>query len=441
MMKPTARQIAYNVLLKIFKDNAYSNLALNAALKESQLDLRDKAFAGALVYGTCERLVTLDYALSCELSKPIGKLKAPVLTILRLGAFQLLFMNSVPASAAVNESVRLAKLNGCSYAAGLVNAVLRNIDRNGLVLPDKKDSLKFLSVKYSCPQWLVEKWLTEYGEEKAESILSCSLKTDKLTLRVNTLKITQNELCERFLSKGIECEKGAAEDSLALGSLSSSVEELEEFRSGLFHVQGIPSQLCAKALGAKEGDTVLDLCAAPGGKTFTLAQMMNNKGKIMAFDLYESRVALIKKGAERLGLKIVEAAAGNAEVFNPSLKESADCVICDVPCSGLGIISKKPEIKFKKPDELSSLPDIQYRILKNGSQYVKKGGRLVYSTCTLNKAENEEVCLRFINENPNFKPEKPFPKFSNDCFATVFPNACNSDGFFTALFVKEGENE
>ena len=174
--------------------------------------------------------------------------------------------------------------------------------------------------------------------------------------------------------------------------------------------------------------------------TSTIARkVMNNKGKIKAFDLYESRVSLIEKGASRLGLSIVEASAFDASAFNASLKESADCVLCDVPCSGLGIISKKPEIKLKKPQELLSLPAIQYKILQNGSRYVKKGGRLVYSTCTLSKAENEEVCQRFIKENPDFRPEKPFPKISDECFVTVFPDENNSDGFFIALFIKEGE--
>lgn len=440
-MKPNARLIAYNVLIKIFKDNAYSNLALDAALKESRLDLRDKAFASALVYGVCERLVTLDYALSAHLSKPIGKLKIQVLTILRLGAYQLLFMESVPSSAAVNESVGLSKKVGCSYACGLINAVLRNLDRNGFTLPDEKDKAQFLSIKYSCPQWLVEKWLCEYGAEKAESILSCSVKSNRLTVRVNTLKTTTDSLYERFKSKGIECEKGLAADSLLFGSLPCSIEELEEFKVGLFHVQGIPSQLCAKALGAQEGDTVFDLCAAPGGKTFTIAQSMNNKGRIRAFDLYEGRVSLIKKGASRLGLVIVEAAVGNASTFDPSLEESADCVLCDVPCSGLGIISKKPEIKFKNPKDFESLPEIQYEILQNGSRYVKKGGRLVYSTCTLSRAENEDVCRRFEKNNPEFRAEKPFEKISKDCFATVFPSENNSDGFFTALFIKEGASD
>ncbi len=438
-MKQTARQTAYSVLLKIFKDGAYSNLALDSALKGSELDNRDRAFASALVYGVCERLVTLDYAISAQLSKPVKKLKLPVLTVLRLGTFQLLFMNSVPSSAAVNESVKLAKQNGCSYASGLVNAVLRSVDRNGLVLPDKTDTLNYFSIKYSCPPWLVEKWISEYGEDVTERILSHSIEPDKLTIRVNTPRISTDLLQRRFASKGIECERGFVKDSLVLGSISESLETLEEFHEGLFHVQGIPSQLCAEALGAKEGGTVIDLCAAPGGKTFTVAQTMNNSGRILSFDLYEKRVSLIKNGAQRLGIDIVSASVGDACVFNASLEGFADCVLCDVPCSGLGIISKKPEIKFKNPEDFSSLPEIQHKILKNGSRYVKKGGRLVYSTCTLNKAENEEVCRQFVEENPGFRPEKPFPKLSDSFFATVFPDENNSDGFFVALFINEGE--
>ncbi len=438
-MKTTARQTALDVLLKIFKDNAYSNLALDAALKKTRLDVREKAFASALVYGTCERLITLDYALEKYLSKPIGKLKPQVLAILRLGAFQLLFMSGVPTSAAVNESVNLAKSNGCAYASGLINAVLRKIAKNGLQLPNEDDKVKYLSIKFSCPQWLIEKWLKEYGKEKAENILTYSLKENKIIIRVNTVKTSAEELVNSLLSNGIHCEHTNVEDALMISNLPSSVEELDEFKNGLFHVQGIPSQLCAKAVGAKEGDTIFDLCAAPGGKTFTVAELMKNKGTVKAFDLYESRALLISKGAERLGLDIVTASAADASIFDEKLGK-ADCVLCDVPCSGLGIISKKPEIKFKKPDELLSLPDIQLKILENGSKYVKDGGRLVYSTCTLSKEENEIVCKRFLEKNINFKPSKPLPEFSDDCFVTVFPNENNSDGFFVALFEKEGSN-
>lgn len=436
-MKETARQIALNVLLKIFKNNAYSNLALDAALKKTRLDVREKAFASALVYGTCERLVTLDYTLEKYLSKPLGKLEPQVLAIMRLGAYQLLFMSGVPASAAVNESVNLAKSNGCAYASGLINAVLRKIAKNGLQLPNEEDKIKYLSIKFSCPQWLIEKWLGEYGEEKTESILTYSIKENKITIRVNTVKISQNELADSLSKSGVLCERTNVENALIIGELPCSVEELDEFKNGLFHVQGIPSQLCAKAVVPQEGDTVFDLCAAPGGKTFTMAQLMKNKGTVKAFDLYESRALLIAKGAKRLGLDIVTSAPADASVFDEKLGK-ADCVLCDVPCSGLGIISKKPEIKFKNPKELSSLPDIQLKILETGAKYVKNGGRLVYSTCTLSREENEKVCERFLEKNKDFKKAKPFSKISNDYFVTVFPNQTNSDGFFIALFEKEG---
>lgn len=435
-MKTNARQIAFEVLLKVFKDNAFSNLALDAALKKARLDVRERAFASALVYGVCERAISLDYTLEKHLSKPLSKLKPQVLAILRLGAYQILFMDGVPVSAAVNESVKLAKTNGCAFASGLINAVLRKVSQSGFELPSENDKVEYLSIKFSCPRWLIQKWVGEYGIEKTRDILTYSLKENKIAIRVNTLKTSAQSLMESLISKGISCEKGAAENSLTISGLSCSVEELEEFQNGLFHVQGIPSQLCAKALGANEGDTVLDLCAAPGGKTFTIAEIMNNKGAIKAFDLYESRVSLIKNGASRLGLDIVSACVGDASAFDETLGK-VDCVLCDVPCSGFGIISKKPEIKFKKKEEIESLPELQYKILKNGSKYVKNGGRLVYSTCTLSKAENENVCNRFLSENPDFKAEKPFPQFSEDCFATVFPSENNSDGFFVALFIRK----
>lgn len=436
-MKNSARQIALNVLLKIFRNNAYSNLALDSEFKKSALDSKEKAFASALVYGTVERLITLDYNLEKHLSKPLGKLKPQVHAIMRLGAYQILFMNSVPVSAAVNESVKLSKNNGCAFASGLINAVLRRVASDGILLPDETQTIDFLSVKFSCPEWLVQKWISEYGKEKTESILTYSLKENRITIRVNTLKTSTDELIGILSNKGIVCEKCKVDNALLLSGLSCSVEELEEFKNGLFHVQGMPSQLCAKAVGAKEGDVVFDLCAAPGGKTFTVAEAMNNCGTVKAFDIYESRVNLINDGAKRLGISIVASSVGDASKFDEKLGQ-ADCVLCDVPCSGLGIISKKPEIKFKKKDELSDLPEIQYQILCNGAKYVKNGGRLVYSTCTLNRAENESVCSRFLQNHPEFSLRKPFPDVTDeDDFITVFPNEENHDGFFIALFKRE----
>lgn len=435
-MKNSARETAFKVLLKIEKDKAYSNLTLDAALKESRLSSRDKAFASALVYGVLERQITIDYELSLHLKQPLKKLKKQVLVALRLGAFQLLFLNSVPTSAAVNESVVISKENGFSFASGLINAVLRAVSKSGLLLPEKNDFQKYISIKYSCPEWLVSKWSREYGEKMTEEILKHSIGTPKITVRVNTLKTTSDELLELLTNSAVVCETGVLSNSIVINSLPCAVEELDEFKNGLFHVQGIPSQLCSLTVGAKENDVVFDLCSAPGGKAFTVAEEMKNKGVLKAFDVYEKRVGLIKSGAKRLGLDCIDAAMSNAEAFDPTLG-FADCVLCDVPCSGLGIISKKPEIKFKSEEDFAALPEIQFKILENGSKYVKDGGRLVYSTCTLSKAENEEVCNRFLKEHPEFISQKPFFKKDDGSFATVFPSENNSDGFFVALFVRK----
>lgn len=436
MKEKSARQAAYSVLLRVEKEKAYSNLALDAFFRNTDLERRDKAFAAALVYGVIERKLTIDYNLSLYLSKPLNKMKPEPRTTLRLGAFQLLFSSSVPASAAVNESVKLSKSNGFSYSSGLINAVLRKVAKNGLVLPESSDKLGFLSVKYSCPVHLIEKWISEYGEENALSILEHSFGSGKISVRVNTLKTTAAELKESFEKSGIGCDFGFAENSLVLSLSGSGIDETAQFKQGLFHVQGIPSQLCAASLDAKAGETVFDLCSAPGGKAFTAAEQMNNKGKVFAFDLYEGRVNLIEKGAKRLGIDIITAAVADASGFEPTLGQ-ADRVLCDVPCSGLGIIAKKPEIKYKDESEFSELPEIQYSILENGSRYVKPFGRLVYSTCTLNKSENEGVCERFLKQHENFVPVNPFGRAEEGAFVTFFPDENNSDGFFIAAFERK----
>lgn len=434
--KLTARQLAYNVLMKIQKENAFSNLSLNSALKNCGLEPRDKSFASALVYGVIERRITIDYILSLYLSKPLKKMKPEPLTALRLGAYQILFSSGVPDSAAVNESVKLSKNNGFSYSSGLINAVLRKVSGGGLVFPSTDDRAYDLSIRYSCPQWLVEKWISEYGEENTLSVLIHSLDKKRVTVRANTLKTTVEKLKASLEAQGISCEYGRVKNSLDIELSGAAIEGLSEFKNGLFHVQGIPSQLCAAAVGAEEGDVVFDLCAAPGGKTFTIAQMMKNKGLIRAFDIYEKRAQLIADGAERLGISIIETGVVDASVFEPSLG-LADRVLCDVPCSGLGIISKKPEIKYKDENELAELPDIQLSILENGSEYVKSGGRLVYSTCTLSKAENESVCERFLKQHSEFVAVSPFENPEKECFATFFPDEHNSDGFFVAAFERK----
>lgn len=429
------RQIAYQALLKIEKDAAFSNLALDVVLSKSQLDTRDKSFVSNLFYGVIERKITIDYNLSLYLTKPIKKLKSDVLTIMRMGAYQILFMDKVPDSAAVNESIKLAKSGSASYSSGLINAVLRKVSANGLVLPLKDNIFEYVSVKYSCPVFLVKKLINEYGEEDAISFLEASLKPSGLYIRVNTVKTDASSLIKKLSLEGVEATETYNDNTLKINLKGKDISQLPSFKEGLFHVQDMASQLCAKAVSPKENDIVFDLCSAPGGKAYTICEMMNNKGKVLCFDIYENRVSLIINGAKRLGLTSIEGAVSDASIYNESLG-LADKVLCDVPCSGLGIIGRKPEIKYKEEKELLDLPNIQLSIINNAARYLKNGGRLVYSTCTLSKDENEKVCEKFINSHPDFKAVGVF--FEDDeCMKTLMPHKNESDGFFIACFKRE----
>lgn len=432
-----ARQIAFEALLKTEKNGAYSNIVLDSMLSKSKLDTRDKSFVSALFYGVIERRLTIDYQLTKYLTKPLKKLKPEVLTILRMGAYQLLFMDKVPSSAAVNESVSLSKKNGCSFASGLINAVLRKVDKNGIVLPSESSFMEYLSVKYSCPQWLIEKWLTEYGKEDTLGFLSHSIGTPEIFLRVNTQKCTAVKLIEILEQEGATAKKTEYENVLTVDLKGKDIESFDSFKKGLFHVQDLSCQLCAKALRAEKGHRVFDLCSAPGGKAYTVCEMMEDSGEVLCFDIHQSRVELIKKGAERLGLSAIKGEVSDATVFNEK-SGSADRVLCDVPCSGLGIIGRKPEIKYKSEKELKELPEIQLKILKNGSKYLKKGGIIVYSTCTLSKDENENVCTEFLKFSSDFEAIAPLPEFSKDTFLTLMPHKFGGDGFFIAAFKRKG---
>lgn len=428
------RQCAFDILLKIHKDSAYSNIALDAELDSHPLSGVDRAFVSALVYGTLERAITIDYQIEQYLTQPISKLKAQVLVSLRMGAYQLLFMDKIPSSAAVNESVKLVKSNGCSFAAGLVNAVLRKIGQNGVVLPDKK-GLYYYSIKYSCPKWLIKLWKDAYGEENAVGIAEASLGGAETVLRVNTLKTTADELKDLLKVEGVNCRKADFDENALVLEKAGSLKKLKTYSDGLFHVQDTASQLCCRALGAQAGDMVIDICSAPGGKAFTTAQYMKNDGRVIACDIYDGRLNLIKNGAERLGISIIETAENDGSIHNSAFPE-ADKILCDVPCAGLGVIRRKPEIRFKDGAEVDKLPEIQYSILKTSADYLKKGGILVYSTCSLNPAENEEIITRFLNENSDFESLKVLPeikRYGEDTdYLTLMPHLHSSDGFFVS---------
>ena len=386
------RQLAFKILNKIERDNAYSNLTLDAALRENAAASASSAFVTALVYGVTERKITLDFILSRYLTKPLKKLRPEVLTALRLGAFQLCFMDKVPASAAVNESVKLVKGCGCAYASGLVNSVLRKVAKDGFTYEKTGEKIKDLSIIYSCPKALVSKFVEDYGEEKTEKILSSSIGARPVTARVNTLKASSDELIALLSGENAVAEKCPEDENYIILKNTGAVEELKAYKAGFFHVQDISCGKAVKALSPKAGDTVFDMCSSPGGKAFTAAQLMKNKGKILAFDLYPQRVKLCEEGALRLGIDIIEAKVGDACVFLPEYEKAADKVLCDVPCSGFGIIGRKPEIRYKDIAIIDNLLPVQYNILANAAKYVKSGGTLVYSTCTLSRAENEGVC-------------------------------------------------
>ncbi len=438
-MANSARQTAFAVLLKIEKDKAYSNLAIDSAVRASEADSTDCAFISRLVYGVTERKLTLDFAFSRYLKQPLSKLRAEVLTALRLGTYQILYMDKVPDSAAVNESVALVRNNGCAYAAGLVNAVLRKVADVGVpdfsALPVKER----ISVLYSVPQELVDLISYHYGEENAEAFFKASLEPKKITIRVNTLKTTTEKIKKIFDGENVRYEDCYVENALVINT-PCAVYELYSYNNGLFHVEDISSQLCVKVLAPKPGETVVDVCSAPGGKSFTAAQYMNDNGTLISCDLHGHRAALVGDGARRLGINSLKALVNDATVFNPEFPE-ADAVLCDVPCSGLGIIGKKPEIKYKKLDDIKELIPVQKKILETSSRYVKNGGRLVYSTCSVNPNENRKVCDWFLKEHPEFHSIPALPEVERvkqeDDYLTLMPHINNCDGFFVSLFVKD----
>ncbi len=433
-----ARQIAYEILLRIQKENAYSNLVLDSALETAGLEARDNSLVSALVYGTLERIITIDYNLSLYLNSSICKLKPEVLTVLRIGTCQILFMDKIPVSAAVNESIKIIKLTRCSFASGLVNAILRKIAEFGLVLPKHNNNdIEYFSVKYSCPQWIVSLWINSYGIDNTIGIMEYYLNKAPLIVRINTMKTTSLELIKLLESEGISSKICNEVENALILERAGFIENLSSFKNGLFHLQDTSSQICCKVLEVKHDDVVFDLCSAPGGKAFTIAEIMDGTGRVYAFDIYDARLELIRIGALRLNLSNVFTEIGDACIYNDKIG-LADKVLCDVPCSGLGIIRRKPEIRYKSEENIDKLPELQYFILCNASRYVKIGGILAYSTCTLNPKENEDVCDYFIRNHPNYYSENISNKIingmSNGKYLTLMPHMSNSDGFFIALF-------
>ena len=430
------RQLAFEILYKIQSKNSYSNLLLDSYLKKNDLSASEKKQVSRLVYGVSEREKLLDYNLSLYLKQPLRKLKPQVLTIMRIGCYEILFSDNVPDSAAVNESVKLSKINKCSFATGLVNAVLRNVSRNGLSFPDE-NSEDYLSIRYSCEKWICDEWCEHYGRDEAEKILSECFEAPPVYIKVNSLKTYSDELLEKLNAEGIVCSKVEGFDGTLMISSSGSPADTECFKQGLFHVQDLSSQIACRLVGACENDNVLDVCAAPGGKSFTLCENMNGSGQVVSCDIYPHRLKLIENGASRLEINNIKVILNDAEIYNEQIG-LFDKVLCDAPCSGLGIIRRKPEIRYKLAEDIDKLTDLQYHILCVSSKYVKPGGKLVYSTCSLNRKENEYNCCRFLQENDDFSvcELSDFAEYGliDKNMINILPSRKNTDGFFVAVF-------
>lgn len=418
-----ARLTALRGLSEVFGQGGYSNLVLESLMRNNQLNGQERAFCTALFYGVVERRITLDWVLGRYSRQPVEKLSPAVRDILRMAVYQLLYMPSVPESAAVNEAVKETRQRKVASAAGYVNGVLRAFLRDGKKIALPRDPLLALSVEYSVPKALIALWQQGYGEEKAKAILAGSETPAPLFIRVNTCKTTAAALKARLIEDGITAEETTVEHALRLID-AGDVTRLEAFREGLFHVQDLSSQKCAAALGVQAGHRVLDVCSAPGGKSFTLAEMMDDTGSLLAMDLYPNRLRLVEDGAARLGLHCIKTQARDAQIYDNSLGVF-DRILCDVVCSGYGVIRRKPEIRYKDPAEAAALPKTQLAILTASSRSLSCGGRLVYSTCTLNPAENEGVVEQFLRENTDYALcGEP---------VTCLPEQNGGDGFFYAV--------
>ena len=425
-----ARSLAFSSLVKSEKAGKYANLELRAALGGSDLSPRDKALYTRLYFGVIEKKITLDYLLSRISSLPLNTLSVPVKCLLELGAYQILYLDRVPDRAAIFETVELAKKH-CPHAEKYINGVLRRISREKetifsyLDLPGKKG----LALRYGYPRHLVSLWQESYGKEKCEEILRAQNTPAPLTLRVNTLKISVSDFCDRLAALSVPFHRNTLFSEAITLEKDIDPAAVCGFEEGLFFIQDAAAASAVHRLGARPGEKILDLCAAPGGKSFAAAMDMANRGKILALELHESRLDLIKKGAERLGITILRAQQNDSSRKMPDLEEKFDRVICDVPCSGYGTIARKPDIRHKDPADYSALSALQLAILEAGADALKPGGVLLYSTCTLNPAENEAVTDLFLSRHPDFT--------RRDEAQTIFPQGGEHDGFFCDLLEKK----
>ena len=427
----TPREVALMAIVAGRKSKAWPETYLDNIVKRENLDRRDAGLAYRLCYGVLQNMALLDNCIAAYSSIALNKLEPMVLDILRLSAYQIFFMDRIPAHAAVNEAVELTRKKSNPRAAGYVNAVLRKIANEGMPEIRADNDVKYLSIKYSHPEWIVELLIEELGRDGCEKYLAADNEIPPIYAQVNTLKATVDEVIAELTSDNVEVD--ATPIGLELTNCGD-VGELEAFKSGYIYIQDGAARLAVQAAGVEPGMKVLDACAAPGGKSFAAAILMENRGSILSRDIHEKKLNRITKEAARLGINIIETKAMDARRYEPELEKSFDVVLADVPCSGLGVIRKKPDIRYKDGNELTGLPEIQLAILNNLAKYVKPGGTLLYSTCTVLSRENSGVVERFLAENKDFELE-PFNLGvvkSDTGMLTLYPHIHGTDGFFIA---------
>lgn len=414
MTNKTDRAIAVSVLTDVLDSGAYANIALRKTLAEANIDPRARAFVTDLVNETLRNLIQIDYSINNFSKTPVDKMKPFIRNLLRVSVCQIKFMEKIPDRAAVNEAVVLTKAYGFTNLSGFVNAVLRNISR------EKPGNIKSLSLKYSYPKWLMEKLNIWLEEENVLDFCENSHQPPPLIILTSTYKISQAELAAKLQQEGIDATPLDSSHPLLILRQPGDITRLSSFKDGLFLVIDPGAMHAVEAINPQPGQTIIDMCAAPGGKSFAMACLMNNTGKLLAYDVHPHRVELISQTRKRLGLSVVAPVVKDALVFDPALAAAADAVLIDAPCSGLGTIRKHPEIKYtRQPQDIKELANLQKEMLTVSAKYVKPGGRLVYCTCTITTEENDDNIKYFLENNPNYKlvsQQQFLPSASSDAF-------------------------
>lgn len=442
MDKP--REIALKTLVSIEQEKSYSNIILNKMIKENSkiLSEKDKAFISELVYGIISMKLTLDEIIKKYSNIKIKKISIWILNVLRMGTYQIIFLDKVPKSAAVNESVNLAKRYGHKASSNFVNAILRKINKSDYdELFLIKNDIERISKTRSMPEWIIKELLKDRNIEEVDKICKNLNNRPKVQIRVNTLKTTKEELETILQKEDIKCSR-IEEMPNFLDANIKNIENFEYFKKGYFTVQDISAGLTAEILSPKENEIILDACAAPGGKTTYMAELMKNKGEVIAWDIHKHRVDLIKENANRLGIDIIKAETQDSTKFNPKYENYFDKILLDVPCLGIGVIKRKPDIKWQKSEkDIQEIVDLQFKILENISRYLKPGGFLVYSTCSILKEENEEQIEKFLEKHSEYERvsideistlgniEDIKKKFTKNGYFKIEPDE-SKDGFF-----------